>query len=215
MLRGYYDLPLEITVNPTVRGVLAELKQKGYTNIILSNKSAVISREKAKITGLEDLFDDFFDARGLPNCKSTLAVQLKYGLNRNEIADKAIYFGDDLDNDLIYDTNSLVQVFDAAAMTHDFRIFTYILDYLNGKDNKSFKRAYEELGVEKKEMKGIIIQKQQFNLPQLLAMRENKSDYENKTIQQTAYVLQVEAVEEKLCTAPVLPSSIGGCNDAY
>ncbi len=205
MLRGRYDCPSDITVNPTVRAVLEELKQKGYTNLILSNKSAIISKEKARMVGLEDLFDDFFDARGLINCKSTAGVQLKYGLSAEEIADKAIYFGDSFENDLIYDTDSLVQVFDSSAMMHDFRIFSWIIDFLNEKNNGSFKKSYERLSEELLEVKGIRMRRQKLNLSHLLSQRENKADYEGQVVQETSYVIRVEAVEQMLCTAPVLP----------
>ena len=204
MLRGNYDTPLEITVNPTAHVVLEELKEQGYTNVILSNKSAVISREKAKIVGLDDLFDAFFDARGLPKCKSTMPVQVKYGLDAEEIANRAIYFGDSFGHDLIYDTSSLVQVFDSAAMIHDFKIFRGIIDYLNEKDNHSFTRAFEQIGGENVELQKMRMRRQEFNLSQLLAQRENKCEYEGKVIQEMSYVLEVEGVDSELIVLPIL-----------
>ena len=95
-------------------------------------------------------------------------------------------------------------MFDLAAMIHDFKIFRGIIDYLNEKDNQSFTRAFEQIGGENVELQKMRMRRQEFNLSQLLAQRENKGEYEGKVIQEMSYVLEVEGVDSELIVLPIL-----------
>lgn len=203
VLKGYYENPVDIMVNPTVRDVLLDLKNRGYVNLTFSNKSEVISREKAKIVGLEDLFDGFFDTRELPCCKTTAPVRLKYGLSEQEIMDQAIYFGDDISNDLIYDVPSMVQVFDPFGFKHDFRIFSQIIELLEKNDALSFKRGYELLGNCPYVMDEFKLVPEHFDLQIVLATRDESEVY--RQVRGTSYVLNVENISKNLVVDLVKP----------
>jgi len=203
VLKGYYENPMEIMVNPTVRNVLLDLKKKGYVNVTLSNKSALITQEKARIVGLEDLFDDFFDARELPFCKTTGPVKSKYGLTNQDIMDHAIYFGDEISNDLLFDVPSAVQVFDPFASIHDFRIFSKIIELLEGNSQNSFKRGYELFGDDYRVMDGFTLVPQQFDLAKVLATRTNAEVYQH--VKGISYILTVEDVAENMVIDLVKP----------
>ncbi len=203
VLRGYYEHPSKIKLNPTVRSVLTELRDRGYINLTLSNKSAIISREKARIVGIEDLFDDFFDGRDVPNFKSTAPIREKYNLSIKQLANHALYLGDSFNEDIIYDIPSMVHIFDAHGYEHDFHIFHQIIDLLNQKDSSSFKKAYELLEADNKDkhdktsIPGITFSNKTYNLQEFLLQRNSLSKYQDKNIQGESHVVTVKKATKR------------------
>ncbi|HIH23557.1 TPA: hypothetical protein HA251_00835 [Candidatus Woesearchaeota archaeon] len=192
-LRGVGDNSDDYVINPTARTVLNYLADKGFTNVAYSNKSPGWTLAKAKAAKQDDAYAAMLDSRGMPGSKTVVPLQRYTGLDAPALADRAIYFGDNFNNDILYDCDGLVHVFDALGLKRDFHAYANIIDYLDSYDNTSFRTAYEGAWNRARwhDYKGVRTLFHAFDTKSIFSERENYADFDSSKMAETTNVISV------------------------
>ena len=119
-------------------------------------------------------------------------------LSPEGLAEQAIYLGDNLGRELICDAPGMVHIFDRLALTHDFRIYQSILNFLDSHDPTSFGEAFQ-LAYDKHlsgscSFNGVDFLLEKLDTREVFEQRKNYADYADKDIRGISNIILVKSV---------------------